>query len=245
MKNKTTLLVLIIATTLFSSCGKEQSPETTGSRVKTYTEDVTDGTDRILMVFNMSYDGNNRITAITPTNSPGNDVTFTYQSNSEYTMNLITSGVVEISAHFFIRNSLLDSSIQFNGNESFSEKYYYDASNRLILKKEFESATGSLVTNTISFTYDGAGNMVKASDTNGNVDMYEYYTDLVYAIPAIVPFTQSNIKSALVKTHTVISYGNVLGSGVTTYTFDSHDRISTLNEVSTEGISSVKTYTYF
>ena len=227
---------------MFASCGKEHSPENSSSRVKTYTEDVTDGTERFLMVFNLSYDGNNRITAMTPTNSPGNYVTFTYLSNDEYRMDLYTGGVVEIAAYSFMRQSLLDSTIQFNyGTESLSEKFYYDASNRLIRKKEYDEG----VINTINYTYDAAGNMVKSSDTNGNVDMYEYYTDLVYVMPAIVPFTQSNIKTALVKKHTVISYGNVLGSAVNTYTFDSHDRISTLTEVSTEGLTSVKTYTYF
>src|SRR5690606_17107428 len=126
-------LTLITATFLFQSCSKEKSPETNNgsSKVKSYTEEIASSNGSFSMTYNLSYDGKNRITAITPEGFSDSKISFSYSSNDKYSMELYNSGKVEIKEDFFLHNSLLDSTIQYNNSkDTMSEKYYYDANKR-------------------------------------------------------------------------------------------------------------------
>ena len=248
MKYPKIFLTLITATILFHSCSKEKSPETNNnnSKVKSYTEEISSSNYSFSMKFNLGYDGNNRITAITPETTTGSQFLFTYQSNDRYSMELINEGKVEIKEDFFLRNSLLDSTLQYNeSKDSMSEKYYYNSNKRLVSKREFEHNSGPYLTNTIQYTYDATGNMIKSTDTDRNVEIFTYYPDLVYATPAIAPFFQNLQKANLIKSSTLTSNGTVVKTSVTTYAFDSNNQISTVKETLSDGTILTKSFTYY
>ena len=96
-----------------------------------------------------------------------------------------------------------------------------------------------------TYTYDGAGNLVKTEDIDDFVYTYEYYTDKLYLMPQLLPYTVPNQKVNLLKKVTLTESGTVQGSATSTYTFDSKDRISTERIDYSDGDVVIKTYTYF
>lgn len=249
MKKPVAYLSLIAFVILFCSCGKEKSPEpdSSNSKVKTYTEVITSpGFGNLSTTLNISYDANNRITAATSSTSEGDKFLFNYNSNDKYSMDLYNAGAIVIHEDFFLRNSFLDSTFQFNDSKDTStEKYYYNANNQLIKKFEYEYNSGPHLSNTINYEFDASGNMIKSTDTDQNVDTYEYYPDLVYVMPSIMPVFNSAPKMNLVKTHTLTSQGHLVGSTFTTYAFDASNRISTITETVDDGTILTKTFSYF
>ena len=249
MKYPKIFLTLITAVFLFNSCSKEKSPENSNhnSKVKSYTEAITSSDGSFSMTYNLSYDSKNRITAITPEGSSEGKISFTYSSNDKYSMELYNSGKLEIKEDFFLRNSLLDSTIQYNDSkDTMSEKYFYDANKQLIRKVEFEHALGrAYIFNTIQFTYDATGNMVKSTDSDRNIETFEYYPDLVYAMPIVAPFFENIQKSRLIKSSTVTQSGRVLKNSVSTYTFEGDNRISTIKETLSDGTILTKSFIYY
>lgn len=246
MKLNIYFLVVFTVTIFLSSCGKEKNPENNNHKVKNYTEEVSSPYGDFSITYNLSYDGSNRITAITPTTVPDSRLSFTYHSKDHYLMDLYSEGVVEIQQDFFLRNSILDSTVQYTAaKDTMSEKYYYDAGNLLVRKIEFEHYYGPKITNSIQYTYDALGNMIKSIDTDRNEETLEYYLDLSYATPVIAPFFQSSKKTNLIKNHTVKSNGRVVKSSVTTYTFDNSDRIVTVKETTGDGSIMTRSFTYY
>lgn len=141
---------------------------------------------------------------------------------------------------------MVDSTFQYNDtNDTTTEKYFYNSNNQLIKLNEYDYYSSPILYNTTSYTYDNNGNLTKTTDTNNEVDTYEYYTDLVNVIPVIFPGTGNTKKLNLVKTHTVTSNGYPVGSSTATYTFDSSNRISTIVETADDGTVLTKTFTYF
>ena len=241
-------ITLIGASILFHSCSKEKSPANNPQnyKVKTYTEEISSSYGSFSATFTFRYDNENRILAMIPEDFPENKFSFTYPSNDQYSMELYTDGVLEIKEDFFMRNSLLDSTIQYNAaKDTMSEKYYYNANKLLISKIEFEHASGPQITNSIQFTYDVAGNMVKSMDANRKIETFDYYPDLVYAMPKIAPFVQNMQKSQLVKNSIVTMNGRMVKTSVTTYTFDNEDRISSIKETLSDGTVATKSFTYY
>lgn len=248
MKNHIIQFTLIAFVILFSSCGKKDNPEPNNnvSKVKTYTEEISSPSYSSSVTLNLAYDADNRIIDIASAASPEDKFLFTYNSSDNYSMDIYSSGIIEIHEEFFLKNSYLDSTAQYNNSkDTLTEKYFYNASNQLIKKLEYEYYTGPHLTNTINYTYDAAGNMIKSTDTDHNVDTYEYYSDLVYVLPQIMPFFNSQKKANLIKTHTLTSNGYLVASTATTYTFDNNNRISTIKEIADDGTISTKTFTYF
>lgn len=254
-KNLFTLLVLP-SFILFSSCQKNSNTDqtTNSDKVKTYTEDITSpGSPEISATYNISYDGNNRITGVIPTNSSGVKFLFTYSSNSKFSLDLYNSGALSIHEDIFLNsNSLFDSTFQHNDtNDTTTEKYFYNSNNQLITLNEYDYSKnyGSQISNVTTYTYDSNGNVVKATDTNNQIETFEYYPDLVYIMPFTNPFLNhalnSSKKTNLLKTHTVTSNGYLVGSATSTYTFDSNNRISTITQTTDDGTIAVQTFTYF
>ncbi len=246
MKKSTFFPAIILSAALFSSCGKNNPSVNNINKVKTYTENFTSSSGNLSATFNLGYDSNDRITSITSASSPGDKFLFNYISNDQYTMDLYSGGSVSIHEDFFLKNSLIDSTFQYNDTQdSSSEKYFYNSSNQLIKMNEYEYYNGPELSNTTTYTYDSNGNLAKTSDSDNNVETFDYYPDLLNVIPLSTPFMRFTGKANLIKTDTVTLNGSLVSTTSSTYTFDSYNRISTITETSTDGTSVVKTYTYF
>ncbi|HUZ61410.1 MAG TPA: hypothetical protein VMU83_21725 [Hanamia sp.] len=255
MKQKITTLVAL-SSLLFFSCQKSSNTDqtTNSNKVKTYTESITSpGTPEISDSYNITYDANNRITGVVPTNSSDVKFIFTYSSNSKFSLDLYNAGALSIHEDIFLNsNSLFDSTFQYNDtNDTTTEKYFYNSNNQLVTLKEYDYSKdyGSEISNVTSYSYDSNGNVVETTDTNDQIETFDYYPDLVYAMPFTNPSLNqalnSTKKTSLLKTHTVTSSGYPVGSAISTYTFDSNNRISTITQTTDDGTVVIQTFTYF
>lgn len=251
MKINTGTLFSFCIIILLSSCQKDK-PATTAdaTKVKIYTESIaTPGSATIVATFNIGYDDNNRITSVTQVEVPGNKFLFSYNSNNKYSMDLYNTGTLSIHEDFFLNaKDLADSTFQYNDTQdTTTEKYLYNSNNQLITLKEYtySKTYGADLDNVTTYSYDGDGNVVKTTDTYNQIETFEYYPDLVYAMPFTNPALQSSKKANLVKTHKVTSNGYLVGNSVSTYTFDSDKRISTITQTLDDGTVATQTFTYF
>lgn len=256
MKKNSAILLSFCTIIMLSSCQKDKQPDTntTASKVKTYTENIASpGSATIMATYNLNYDANNRITSVTQVEITGNKFIFSYPSDTKYSMDLFASGNVSIHEDFFLNsNAQPDSTFQYNDTQdTTTEKYVYNSNNQLVTLKEYDYSTtyGSEISNVTTYTYDSNGNMVKTTDTNNQIETFDYYPDLVYAMPFTNPVLNQGINPAkkmnLIKTHTVTSDGVLVGSSVSTYTFDSNKRISTITQTLDDGTVATQTFTYF
>jgi hypothetical protein len=231
---------------LLAACQKDKQPDANSDilKVKSYTEKVvsSDG-DSIVANYNLIYDAQNRITAINQVEVPGNKFLFTYESDSKFSIEIYVTGALSIHEDIFLNsNHFVDSTYQYNDEEdTTSEKYIYNANNQLSTLKEFNN---SVVDNVTTYSYDGEGNLVKTTDTDNEVETFDYYPDLVFAIPFTNPL-QSTTPAHLVKNHKITSNGYVVANIVSTYTFDSKNRISTITQTLDDGGVATQTFTYF
>src|SRR5690348_3609182 len=246
MKSKTLLPFSLCMVLLLAACQKDKQPDANSDilKVKSYTEKVvsSDG-DSIVANYNLSYDAQNRITAINQVEVPGNKFLFTYESDSKFSIEIYVIGALSIHEDIFLNsNHFVDSTYQYNDEEdTTSEKYIYNANNQLSTLKEFNN---SVVDNVTTYSYDGEGNLVKTTDTDNEVETFDYYPDLVFAMPFTNPL-RSTIPAHLVKNHKITSNGYVVANIVSTYTFDSKNRISTITQALDDGGVATQTFTYF
>lgn len=256
MKKNLVHLVAFVFIILISSCKKNSNADqtTNTNKVKTYTEDVTSpSSGHNVITFNISYDASDRIVSAISTTSSGDKFLFNYTSNSKYSQDLYVSGTLSIHEDFFMNsNSLPDSTFQYNDtNDTTTEKYFYNSGNQLTSMNEYiySTITGTQLDNTTNYTYDTNGNLVGTTDTNNQIETYDYYSDLVNVMPSVIPGSNPTLNSKkkmnLVKTHTVTSNGSLVGSTISTYTFDSNNRISTIKQTADDGTIAVQTFTYF
>ncbi|RYF84434.1 MAG: hypothetical protein EOO00_15240 [Chitinophagaceae bacterium] len=249
--NHTRLLSAVSALLLvLSSCQKESSEvlPVESFRIKTYKEEVTDGTQTISVTFNVSYDANNRITGLTDAANTGDKILYGYPSPTTNTVDIFNSGVPEVHVEYYLNSlSMIDSSFQYNDtNDSMTEKYSYNAAQQLVQMREYDysKATGGTLVNRTTYTYDGAGNQVGSQDMSGFVETYTYYADLVNVVPNLFSVSFPKKKTNLLKTY-LLKYGpNVEVSITYTYKFDSKDRINIATETYADGRVVTKTYTY-
>lgn len=257
MKN-TLSLVTAAFIILFASCKKETSIDqstgggTTASlKVKSYTESLTSSSGNLTATFNLTYDANNRIVSAVSAPTPDFKFLYGYPSSNKITMDLIDAGALSIHEDYFLNsNSLIDSTFQYNDTQdTLTEKYFYNVAKQQIrtIQYDYSKLSGSVLFNTIDYTYNTSGNLIQSVDSDNDVDDYEYYADLIYISPVItgLPNPDAGQKRNLVKKHTLTSSGTVVGSAAYTYTFDAQNRISTETQTITDGRVIVKTYTYF
>jgi len=256
MKKSQNLLPALISLIIIYSCQKDTSQDQNGSingtRVKTYTESIISPSNgNSSHTFSISYDNEGRIISMVSAGPPVYKLVYSFPSSNKFTMDMSSSGDLLIHEDFYLNGNLfIDSTFQYNDTKDTStEKYFYDVDQRLVRMKEYEytKASGAVLSNTITYSYDAAGDMVKASGTDTNVEIYEYYTDSKYLLPMVPgPITPKSLnKVHLPKRITLRSNGAVFGTADVTYTFDGKDRVTTQKAVADDGSIAVKTYTYF
>ena len=257
MTNKFASFAVTAAIILLTSCQKEAGqepgtdPTTSSNRVKTYTESLTTGGDSYSASFNLSYDNNGRLSSMVSAASAGDKFVFAYPSNSMYIMELFNQNQLSIHEEFYLNSDgLVDSTYQYNDTDDRrAEKYSYNSGKQLVNMKEYElpTAGNGVLVNTTSYNYDGSGNLVQTSATNGEERQYEYFPDMKYILPIISGpgFSLPNMKVSLIKKQTVSVGGIELGTIDYTYTFDDKQRVSTETEVLSDGSILTRTYTYF
>jgi hypothetical protein len=242
------ILFAIFIPLAFTSCQKDifnniPSPPTS-YKVKTYTEDVTIGSTHSVVTYNLSYDANGKLISVISTSNPGDKFVFQY-SNSSYSMDLYSSNILSIHEEFYLNsNSFVDSTFQYNDtHDSTTEKYLFNGSNQLIILKiyVYSIATGSVLSNTENYEYDGYGNVIKITDNN-SVTTNDYYTNLVNNIDIFNPLFVAG--KNLIKT-TTSDLGGTTVIINHTYTFDSSNRLITDKAVADSGEILIKSYTYY
>jgi len=252
MKRITLCAAVAVVMVALSSCQKEtgsNNPLPAQSlKIKTYTVDVRSSIfGNVATTYNLSYDANDKLIKMVDASNPGSKFTYAYPSSAKYTLDLFINNAFELHVDFLLNShSLIDSSIQYNNtNDTTTEKYVYNSANQLTKLYEYERYSSSYLSNTTSYTYDGAGNLVKAVDTFQDVYTYEYYDDKLYVLPQVIPVTVPGEKVNLLKKVTLSANGTLLESYTCTYTFDSKDRISIERNDYNDGDVVIKTYTYF
>lgn len=247
---KTALLAITACIIVLSSCKKDasSSPAANSYRLKSYTDAVTQpNNSHSVDTFNFSYDDSGRVASII--SSTGVKDVYTYPGNNDYIMDVYVANKLNFQEHSFFNSKFLrDSFFTYSpGYDTVTSKFFYNAASQLVQWKYYDySQRYGLMLSTTNYTYDASGNMIKSSNTEGNVVTYEYYTDLSYVMPevsgSLSPGTAK--KMNLVKKMT-LTYSTYPGSTRDyTYTFDSNNRISTQKFVSSDGTVVVRTFTY-
>ncbi|MGN6601459.1 MAG: hypothetical protein ACTHK8_03355 [Ginsengibacter sp.] len=239
---------LIFSSIVLFSCKKEDpaKPDNSNYKLKTYSEKVVTGTDSISATWNFTYDAQDRMTSMFMVNNPAEKFTYSYPSDNEIVMDLLSSSG-NIHEEVFFKNGMMDSTYQYNDTQdTTTEKYVYNVSKQLTKMYEYDYYGGQpTLTTTTNYSYDANGNLVKTEDTDTNVETYDYYPDLVNIMPVISPLLPS-VKSQLMKTHTVTSNGYPVGTVIFTYTFDDQNRISTVTQTEdSSGTIATSTFTYY
>jgi len=246
MKSKTLTLLSLGIALFLAACQKDKQPDANSNvlKIKSYSEKVVSSEgDSIVANYNLTYDAKNRITAVNQVEIPGNKFLFTYESDSKFSIEIYVIGALSIHEDVFLNSShFVDSTYQYNDEkDTSSEKYIYNANNQLSTVKGFYK---SIMDNVITYSYDGEGNLVKTTDTDNEVETFDYYPDLVFAMPFTNPL-QSTTPAHLIKNHKITSNGYVVANIVSTYTFDSKNRISTITQTLDDGSVAIQTFTYF
>jgi YD repeat-containing protein len=147
-------------------------------------------------------------------------------------------------------NSDEDSSYYYdNTNDTTWQKftYTYNSNNRISISKDVEVISTNGVQNaktiTINYTYDANGNIASEQDNNGNLNIYDYYTDL-----KSTPLITSPVKAYYgnyIKDVTTYE-GNKTAIDLFYYTFDNKNRLISVKEVSSNGtVTLLTSYTYY
>ena len=246
MKNLTLYPVALLGILCFVSCKKDNSPNASSTRPRTYTESLTSSTlGNSSTTFNLTWDSENRLVGIVSTPAPP-ELKFVYKySTSSFTLDLYEFNTLGIHEMVWL-NAIpyIDSTFQYNNtNDTSTEKYIYNASKQLVQINRYNYSTsfGSSLDNTTHYTYDNNGNIASETDDNNGTTTYDYYTDLLTPFSldlAYIPFSKN-----LPKTVTNNAGGTII-SATHTYTFDSNKRLVTDKAVTSDGDILTKTYGY-
>ena len=181
---KTLLAATFFAFLLFAACKKDNDTPSTSSASlpKTYTEDIRSTGFNSLTTYNLTYDGDNRITSMTAIPEPAIvKFVYNYSSNNLLTMDLYNSNALSIHEILWLNSSgTLDSTFQYNDtNDSSTEKYIYNSGKQILQIRNYNySSGGSELDHTTDYIYDNLGNAITESTSNGSSTNYTYYTDL-------------------------------------------------------------------
>ena len=145
MKRITLFAAVAAVMVAVSSCQKEtdyNDPLPTESlKIKTYTEDVRSSIfGNSVTTYNLTYDGNDRVTNMTDASNPGNKFVWAYPSSSKFTLDLFNDNIFELHVDYFLNShSLIDSSFQYNNtSDTSTEKYIYNPAHQLTKLYEYD-----------------------------------------------------------------------------------------------------------
>ena len=245
---KKTLLPAVVGILLFTACKKDNDTPSadSASLPKTYTEDIRSTGFNSLTTYNLTYDGNNRITSMTAIPEPAIiKFVYKYSSNNSLTMDLYNSNVLSIHEILWLNVSgTLDSTFQYNDtHDSSTEKYIYNSNKQILQIKNYNySSSGSELDHTTDYVYDNLGNAITETTSGGSSTNFTYYTDMPNTLTmgqAFYPQTKYLIKTAS------SSSSGTLETATHFYSFDNNHRLTKDSAVTT-GVSAVliKSYTY-
>jgi YD repeat-containing protein len=247
MLKNPTLLAVFIAIFIFQACKKNNdTPANSTSYPKTYTEDVRITGYNSLTTYNLSHDGNGRLTSMTAIPEPAIvKFIYNYTSANTLTMDLYNSNVLSIREFLWLNTfSMLDSTYQYNDtNDSSTEKYIYNSDKQLVQVKNYNYYfSGAVLNNTTDYTYDNSGNPVLESNSQGTSTSYTYYTDLPNTFSLGKEFFPA--PKYFIKTASSSSGGTPV-TATHYYSFDGSNRLVKDSAVTT-GVDAIviKSYTY-
>ncbi len=246
MKNLALSVITLAGILFFFSCKKDNSPNASSSRPKTYTENITSSfVGNSITTYDLTWDNNNRLVSIVSTPAPPL-LKFVYQySTSSFTFDLYNSNALAIHEIVWL-NAIpyIDSTFQYNDTQDTStEKYTYNSSKQLVQINEYaySKVSGAILDNVTNYACnDNTGNAITVTDYNGTTT-YDYYTNLLTPFSldlAYLPVTRNLPKTVS------LNSGGTIDSAAHTYTFDSNNRLTTDKAVASNGDIIIKTYTY-
>ena len=247
----------LLALSIFSSCSKEKSIDTTGGSdslnpggpvvqsdlVRTYTEDITSSVlGNSKTTYNLSYDANNRITALTPI-TPGLKITYSYPNSTMVDLNYYDSGILDIQVRFWLNgHGLADSSFSvLAGGDTSTEKYIYNASFQLTedITYDYSVLTGSEVFDIDHYTYDSKGNPISQVDNDGTITYTYTSKPNPVSLGEFFFFQSPNLPATATEDD-----GSDTATATFIYAYDSSGRLSTTTKTTSDGTVVVQTYTY-
>lgn len=249
MKIITPLALATLFVIAVSSCQKEESvnnPVNTVNKIKTYTEDVTlpDGT-HFTEAFQVNYDNQNRVISLVSASSPLSRFEYRYASD-HFDLDIYVAGILSIHNTFYLNSSgtLADSAMQYNiTNDTTLTKYVYNNNKQLVQQREYDytKQTGPQLYNTINYTYDANGLMIKEADDDYETT-YRYDQVIKNNITIGAPYMPLPIQ---LPTQSITTGGSDTETVNYTYAFDSRNRLITESSVSSSGAKAIKSYTYY
>ncbi|MCS3798865.1 hypothetical protein [Niastella sp. OAS944] len=247
---KVSAFSLVAVLILNTSCKKDKDAGSSGrQRLKSYTEEITAvGTGHTVETFNVSYDGQNRITSIVSATKPGHRFEYTYINNNKFTYEQVEDNKLMLHRDYFINAEIgkVDSTFQYNiQKDTIAFKYFYDKDNKIIRQKEY------LIThylppvwyNTIDYVYDIKGTLTKKTETSPAEYTYVYdaeYKNTTITQPDYIPSQE------LLPTHMYSVRFGITTTTEYTYIYDK-GRLSVEKAVEYDGSRqkvTVRTYTY-
>ncbi len=245
------------STVLFLSCSKEKTtpevpeeipeeiPHINAGKLKSYTKDLKSSNGSTVFTYNLSYDGDNRISAVTVPEDPNFKIVYKYHSKDAYTKEESRAGTITDKRDYYFKNSRLDSVTAFNRvSDTTTGKYYYDDKNLLTHLNLYGYASGPHHYDTEFYNYDATGKLINYT-ANTYSFSFEYYPDLVYDLPVIEPVFPTPIKTNLLRRKITYSYDKITNDVAFSYTFDNKKRIYTKTETPQSGNITTYTYTYY
>ena len=217
---------------IFFSCKKEHTSTTVNNnnngKVKSYTETMITPYYSSTDTCSFTYDAQNRISSIYWTPTPAQKFVFTYTTNTQIDMDYLSS-TFNYHQIYFLKNSLVDSTISYSSvHDTTSHKYIYSSSNLLKTSYEYDYSYGKAnSSSTTNYFYDANGNMIRSESPNNKVETFEYYPDLVTPMPKIFPVA-FNVNKNLEETYTITIDNSINTAETITYTFDDNKRVSTM-----------------
>ena len=242
--------LLLIAAAIFFlfSCKKNNGTGSSGAsdKLKLYIEDVKYQGQELTDTFNVAYDNSNRIISLT---APNLAFDYTY-SDKSFTLDLYENGTLSIHEIAWINSSsYVDSTFQYdNTSDTSTEGYTYSGARLVRLVTYSYTSAASQVETVDDYTYDNNGNMVKATESDGNGNVTQISTFTYTNKPLTVSINPTYFAPAskyLPATETVTDgSGNPLGSVSFAYTYDASNRLVKDTETEDNGAIATKTYVY-
>jgi hypothetical protein len=245
---KVSALSLVISLfVLNTACKKDSAGGSSGpQKLRTYTEDITAvGIGHVVENFNVSYDGQGRITSITSTTKPGHRYVYQYLNNNAFTYEHIEDNKVTLHCDYFINGEvgMVDSVYTYNiRKDTISFKYFYNSDNKIIKQKEYLHSyiMPPVWYNTIDYIYDLKGTLTKKAESSAETS-YRYdedHNNTVGIEPSYIPMQEK------LPSHTYSIRFNATTTTEHSYTFDGQKRVISEKAVRSDGRTTIKSYTY-